>query len=75
MAHWLCETRCKDGTDISYTRPYCEDGVYMAEENRIYNLECELIDRAEKHGGVERHHQEGNRDSVLRRSRDEARNL
>lgn len=53
MAHWLCETRCKDGTDISYTRPYCEDGVYMAEENRIYNLECELIDRAEKHGGVD----------------------
>ena len=53
MAHWLCETKCKDGTYISYTRPYNEDGVYMAEESRIYDLECELIYKAEAHGGVD----------------------
>lgn len=51
MHSWEAIADCADGTRIEKRFPYNEGGNYLAENERQYELECWLIEEAEKHGG------------------------
>ena len=45
---WVAEARYADGTEICKYFPYNENGNYLAENERQYELECWLL---EQHDG------------------------
>lgn len=48
---WECFAEYADNTEVLKYVPYCEDGNYNAECERQYELEAQLIESGEKHGG------------------------
>lgn len=51
MNMWEAIAEYADGTRIEKRFPYMENGNYLAENERQYELECWLVEQAEEHGG------------------------
>lgn len=42
---WLARAEYRDGTEIEETFPYRENGIYSAECDRQYEIECWLLEQ------------------------------
>lgn len=53
MGMWRAIANCADGTEIEWCFPYLENGNYLSENQRQYEIECRVIEYAyAKHGGL-----------------------
>lgn len=49
---WEVRATCADGTELVEQFPYRENGSCKAEDERQYELEWYIIEKAGKHGGA-----------------------